>query len=303
MDSEKVIKRDNEYVLHTYGRNPIVLEKGHGLHAEGPEGQQYLDFTSGIGVNSLGYCDLDWAEAVSQQAHKLQHTSNLYYTAPCGKLAKKLCKRTGMSKVFFGNSGAEANEGAIKAARKYSVDHYGKDRTTVITLVNSFHGRTIATLTATGQEVFHNYFGPFNEGFLYAPAGDIEALKDLIDRHTCAVMLELIQGGEEKESDIIARMNSAKLVIFDDLGAERNTDYALEKIYNIIDSRYRRKLPMLLTTNLTIDEMKDEEDRRYSRIYDRIFETCYSMQFTGPSWRKKEASRRFTEMEKLFDID
>ena len=194
MDSEKVIKRDGEYVLHTYNRNPIVLEKGHGLRAAGPEGQQYLDFTSGIGVNSLGYCDLDWAEAVSEQAHKLQHTSNLYYTAPCGKLAKKLCKRTGMSKVFFGNSGAEANEGAIKAARKYSVDHYGKDRTTVITLVNSFHGRTIATLTATGQEVFHNYFGPFNEGFLYAPAGDIEALKDLIDRHTCAVMMELIQG-------------------------------------------------------------------------------------------------------------
>ena len=194
MDSEKVIKRDNEYVLHTYGRNPIVLEKGHGLHAEGPEGQQYLDFTSGIGVNSLGYCDLDWAEAVSQQAHKLQHTSNLYYTAPCGKLAKKLCKRTGMSKVFFGNSGAEANEGAIKAARKYSVDHYRKDRTTVITLVNSFHGRTIATLTATGQEVFHNYFGPFNEGFLYAPAGDMEALQELVDRNTCAVMLELIQG-------------------------------------------------------------------------------------------------------------
>ena len=194
MDSEKVIKRDGEYVLHTYNRNPIVLEKGHGLRAIGPEGQQYLDFTSGIGVNSLGYCDLDWAEAVSEQAHKLQHSSNLYYTAPCGKLAKKLCKRTGMSKVFFGNSGAEANEGAIKAARKYSVDHYSKDRTTVITLVNSFHGRTIATLTATGQEVFHNYFGPFNEGFLYAPAGDIEALQELVDRNTCAVMLELIQG-------------------------------------------------------------------------------------------------------------
>ena len=194
MDSEKVIKRDNEYVLHTYNRNPIALEKGHGLYAEGPEGQKYLDFTSGIGVNSLGYCDLTWAEAVSEQAHKLQHTSNLYYTAPCGKLAKKLCKRTGMSKVFFGNSGAEANEGAIKAARKYSVDHYGKDRTTVITLVNSFHGRTIATLTATGQEVFHNYFGPFNEGFQYVPAGDIEALRELVDRHTCAVMMELIQG-------------------------------------------------------------------------------------------------------------
>ena len=163
MDSEKVIKRDNEYVLHTYNRNPIALEKGHGLYAEGPEGQKYLDFTSGIGVNSLGYCDLTWAEAVSEQAHKLQHTSNLYYTAPCGKLAKKLCKRTGMNKVFFGNSGAEANEGAIKAARKYSFDHYGKGRDVVITLVNSFHGRTIATLTATGQEVFHNYFGPFNE--------------------------------------------------------------------------------------------------------------------------------------------
>ena len=117
MDSEKVIKRDNEYVLHTYNRNPVVLEKGHGLYAEGPEGQKYLDFTSGIGVNSLGYCDLAWAEAVSDQAHKLQHTSNLYYTAPCGKLAKKLCKRTGQSRVFFGNSGAEANEGAIKDAR------------------------------------------------------------------------------------------------------------------------------------------------------------------------------------------
>ena len=194
MDSEKVIKRDNEYVLHTYNRNPIALEKGHGLYAEGPEGQKYLDFTSGIGVNSLGYCDLTWAEAVSEQAHKLQHTSNLYYTAPCGKLAKKLCKRTGMNKVFFGNSGAEANEGAIKAARKYSFDHYGKGRDVVITLVNSFHGRTIATLTATGQEVFHNYFGPFNEGFVYTTAGDIEGLRELVDRHTCAIMLELIQG-------------------------------------------------------------------------------------------------------------
>ena len=191
MDSEKVIKRDNEYVLHTYGRNPVVLEKGHGLYAEGPEGQKYLDFTSGIGVNSLGYCDLTWAEAVSEQAHKLQHTSNLYYTAPCGKLAKKLCKRTGMSKVFFGNSGAEANEGAIKAARKSSFDHYGKGRDTIITLVNSFHGRTIATLTATGQEVFHQYFGPFNDGFQYVPAGDINSLTELVDRHTCAILLEL----------------------------------------------------------------------------------------------------------------
>lgn len=194
MNSEKVIARDNDYVLHTYNRNPMVIEKGHGLHAYGPEGQNYLDFTSGIGVNSLGYCDLNWAEAVSKQAHKLQHTSNLYYTAPCGKLAKKLCRRTGMSKVFFGNSGAEANEGAIKAARKYSFDHYGEGRDQIITLVNGFHGRTIATLTATGQDTFHHYFGPFNDGFVYTPAGDVEALTKLVDKSTCAVMLELVQG-------------------------------------------------------------------------------------------------------------
>ena len=131
---------------------------------------------------------------MAAQAGTLQHISNLYVTAPDAKLAKKLCKRTGMDKVFFGNSGAEANEGAIKAARKYSFDHYGDGRSTVITLVNSFHGRTIATLTATGQGVFHNYFGPFNEGFVYAQAGDIEALTELVDRHTCAVMLELVQG-------------------------------------------------------------------------------------------------------------
>ena len=194
MDSEKVIARDNDYVLHTYNRNPIVIQKGHGLHAYGPEGQNYLDFTSGIGVNSLGYCDLNWAEAVSRQAHKLQHTSNLYYTAPCAKLAKRLCRRTGMRKVFFGNSGAEANEGAIKVARKYSYDRYGAGRDQIVTLVNSFHGRTIATLTATGQDTFHQFFGPFNEGFVYAPAGDLDKLAKLVDEHTCAVMLELVQG-------------------------------------------------------------------------------------------------------------
>ena len=194
MDSEKVIKRDNEYVLHTYARNPIVLEKGHGLYAEGPEGQKYLDFTSGIGVNSLGYCDMTWAEAVSEQAHKLQHTSNLYYTAPCGKLAKKLCKRTGMSKVFFGNSGAEANEGAIKFARKYSFDKYGAGRSTIITLVNSFHGRTITTLAATGQDSFHTVFDPFTPGFKYCPANDIEALQAAATDDVCAVLFECVQG-------------------------------------------------------------------------------------------------------------
>ena len=145
-------------------------------------------------MNSLGYCDLNWAEAVSKQAHKLQHTSNLYYTAPCGKLAKKLCRRTGMSKDSEIARGAEANEGAIKAARKYSFDHYGEGRDQIITLVNSFHGRTIATLTATGQDTFHHYFGPFNEGFVYTPAGDVEALTKLVNKSTCAIMLELVQG-------------------------------------------------------------------------------------------------------------
>ena len=194
MDSEKVIKRDNEYVLHTYARNPIVLEKGHGLYAEGPEGQKYLDFTSGIGVNSLGYCDMTWAEAVSEQAHKLQHTSNLYYTAPCGKLAKRLCARTGLDQVFFGNSGAEANEGAIKCARKYSVTTYGPDHNKVLTLVNSFHGRTLATLTATGQDVFHKDFGPFPANFGYIPANDFDTFKAAVDDSVCAVMMEMVQG-------------------------------------------------------------------------------------------------------------
>ena len=194
MDSEKVIKRDNEYVLHTYNRNPIVLEKGHGLYAEGPEGQKYLDFTSGIGVNSLGYCDLAWAEAVSQQAHKLQHTSNLYYTKVQADFAQKLCQTAGYEKVFFCNSGAEANECAIKLARKYSFDKYGKGRHKILTLVNSFHGRTLCTLSATGQDVFHNYFFPFVEGFDYVTANDIADLEAKLDDTVCAVMLEYIQG-------------------------------------------------------------------------------------------------------------
>ena len=178
MDSEKVIKRDNEYVLHTYNRNPIVLEKGHGLYAEGPEGQKYLDFTSGIGVNSLGYCDEDWVNAICDQAHKIQHTSNYYYTKVQADFAKRLCEATGYEKMFFGNSGAEANECAIKLARKYSFDKYGKDaeRNIIITLVNSFHGRTLCTLSATGQEVFHNYFFPFVGGFENVIANDIDDL-------------------------------------------------------------------------------------------------------------------------------
>ncbi|MBQ5754836.1 MAG: aminotransferase class III-fold pyridoxal phosphate-dependent enzyme, partial [Oscillospiraceae bacterium] len=158
MDSNTIIRLDEENVLGTYGRNPLALEKGAGLSAFTPEGEEYLDFTSGIGVNCLGFCNPAWVQAVSAQAAALQHTSNLYYTGPCAQLAQKICARTGLSKVFFGNSGAEANEGLIKAARKYSADKYGEGRGTIVTLVNSFHGRTLATLTATGQDVFHHHF-------------------------------------------------------------------------------------------------------------------------------------------------
>ena len=188
MDSEKVIKRDSEYVLHTYNRNPIVLEKGHGLYAEGPEGQKYLDFTSGIGVNSLGYCDVDWAEAVAEQAHKLQHSSNLYYTAPCGKLAKKLCKRTGMSKVFFGNSGAEANENALKLASF----HTGRKR--ILAASKAFHGRTSLAVEATDNP---KIVAPVNANghVQFLPLNDLEAFQsELAKGDVAAVIVECIQG-------------------------------------------------------------------------------------------------------------
>lgn len=194
MNTQKVIDRDNKYIMHTYGRSPIVIERGEGMTAIDADGKRYLDFTSGIGVNALGYAHPAWLQAVTEQAAKVQHTSNLYYTAPCGRLARRLCHRTGLDRVFFGNSGAEANEGAIKCARKYSVDTYGEGRSKVITLVNSFHGRTLATLTATGQDVFHHDFGPFPGEFAYVPAGDFAALEAAADEHTCAVMMELVQG-------------------------------------------------------------------------------------------------------------
>ena len=209
MDSEKVIKRDNEYVLHTYNRNPIALEKGHGLYAEGPEGQKYLDFTSGIGVNSLGYCDLTWAEAVSEQAHKLQHTSNLYYTAPCGKLAKKLCKRTGMSKVFFGNSGAEGNEAALKLAKLYgrtlpgALPSIGGKPARILAMTHGFHGRTMGALSATWKPGIRKPYDPLVPNIEFVRAGDKVALHDAfaqtgLGRYgkgpVAAVILELIQG-------------------------------------------------------------------------------------------------------------
>lgn len=184
----------NASVMPTYGRFPVVLDHGAGESCADETGKTYIDFGSGIGTNSLGYCNADWVEAVCKQVHTLQHTSNLYYTKVQADFAEKLCGVTGYTKVFFCNSGAEANECAIKLARKYSFDKYGKGRHKILTLVNSFHGRTLCTLSATGQEVFHNYFFPFVEGFDYVIANDIDDLKAKLDDTVCAVMLEYIQG-------------------------------------------------------------------------------------------------------------
>ncbi len=185
---------DNEYVAHAYGRFDVVLKEGKGSTLYDEDGRKYIDFGSGIGVTAFGIGDDEWKKAVEEQLDKLQHVSNLYYTSPCARLAKLLCEKSGMKKVFFANSGAEANEGAIKFARKYSFDKYGEGRSTIITLKDSFHGRTITTLSATGQDSFHTTFGPFTEGFKYCPANDIDTLKKMAGDDVCAVMFECVQG-------------------------------------------------------------------------------------------------------------
>lgn len=187
-------EKDLKYIMHTYGRYDVALKSGKGAVAYDENGKKYIDVSSGIGVNSLGYCNDGWVEAVTKQAGTIQHMSNYFYSEQSSNLAEKLCSLTGLSKVCFGNSGAEANECAIKIARKYSFDKYGEGRNGIITLKNSFHGRTVTTLSATGQDVFHNYFFPFTEGFSYVEAGDMNALKNAVNKNTCAVMLELIQG-------------------------------------------------------------------------------------------------------------
>lgn len=186
---------DNEFVASTYGRFPLELREGMGAVAYDTEGREFIDMGTGIAVNTFGFSDAEWVIAVTEQLSRLQHTSNLYYTEPCAKLAKLLCERTGMKKVFFGNSGAEANECAIKTARRYSFQKYGEARSTIVTLKNSFHGRTITTLAATGQDTFHTEFGPFTEGFVYADANDADSVITLAkENNACAVMMELVQG-------------------------------------------------------------------------------------------------------------
>ena len=180
--------------MPSYGRYDLVLDSGSGRQAVDENGKKYIDFGSGIGTNSLGYCNESWVRAICDQAHKIQHTSNYYYTKVQADFATALCETAGYTDMFFGNSGAEANECAIKIARKYSFDKYGKGRSNIITLVNSFHGRTLCTLSATGQDVFHNYFFPFVEGFVNVEANNIEDLRSKLDDTVCAVMFEYIQG-------------------------------------------------------------------------------------------------------------
>ena len=193
MDGKKIIEEDKEYIAGTYARFPVAFKSGKGCRLYDYDGKEYVDCGSGIAVNIFGVNDGEWKKAVTDQLDCIQHTSNLFYTEPQARLAKLLCEKTGAKKVFFGNSGAEANECAIKVARKYGETHYGATRKKIITLKDSFHGRTITTLAATGQDAFHKYYGPFPEGFVYADA-TIESVLECVDGDTCAIMIECIQG-------------------------------------------------------------------------------------------------------------
>lgn len=193
MTFEELREKDSQYVVQSYGRNPIAIDHGQGATLYGVDGREYIDFASGIGVLSVGTAHPKWSVAVAEQAGKLAHVSNLYYSEPYIRLAEKLCIRSGMAAAFFANSGAEGNEGIIKLARKYSFDKYGEGRGTVITLNRSFHGRTITTLAATGQDVFHRYFFPFTEGFRRADPS-LDSIERAADKDVCAVMVELVQG-------------------------------------------------------------------------------------------------------------
>ena len=187
--------RDRAYVANTYNRFPIEILTGKGSIVTDTQGKHYIDMGSGIGVTSFGIADSEWISAVSEQLSRVQHMSNLYYTEPCAALAEELCTRTGMKKVFFSNSGAESNECAIKVARKYAAEKKGSDCFYILTLENSFHGRTLTTLAATGQDKFHQLFQPLTPGFLHTPANDFEALKAMTEQYPVAgILLECVQG-------------------------------------------------------------------------------------------------------------
>ena len=188
------IEKDNKYLVGTYARFPLEIVRGIGSLAYDAEGREYIDMGAGIAVNTFGYADEVFTKAVTAQLSKVQHTSNLYYTAPGADLAEALALKSGLKKTFLCNSGAEANECAIKAARKWGAEHKGAGANKIVTLLSSFHGRTVTTLSATGQEVFHKHFDPFTEGFVYVPMGDEAALESAVDDKTCAVMVEFIQG-------------------------------------------------------------------------------------------------------------
>ena len=186
---------DKTYIANTYARFPVTLVKGEGSTVWDDAGKAYTDLSGGIAVNTFGFSDPEWVKAVMAQLGQVQHTSNLFYTQPDVQLAKMLCERTGMKKVFFSNSGAEANECAIKVARKYAQEKHGRDHYTIVTLLNSFHGRTLTTLAATGQEAFHKDFTPLTEGFVHVEANNISALEEAVNTHACAgILLEVVQG-------------------------------------------------------------------------------------------------------------
>ena len=241
--NNEIFNLDEQYIMHTYKRFNVCFTHGNGAFLYDESGKEYVDFGSGIGVNCLGHNNAAWVSAIEEQLHKLAHISNLYYNEQAPKLAKMLCEKTGMNNVFFGNSGAEANEGAIKIARKYSFMKYGADagRNKIISIKNSFHGRTLTTLSATGQDVFHNFFFPFTEGFVFADK-EIDAIENAIDEQVCAIMFEVIQGEggilplQQEFVDFLVKTAAEKdlLLIVDEIqtGVGRTGKFLASEHYN-----------------------------------------------------------------------
>ncbi len=221
-----ILEMDKAFVANTYNRFPVEIVSGKGSRAMDVNGREYVDMGSGIGVTAFGYADEQWTAAVTAQLGKVQHTSNLYYTEPCAYLAKLMCEKTGMKKVFFGNSGAEANECAIKVARKYSAQRKGGEYTTIITLLNSFHGRTLTTLAATGQDHFHKDFQPLTPGFVHVPANDMAALHSAVEENKVAgIMMEVIQG----EGGVNA-LSQEYLMFADRLCREQDIPFIIDEV-------------------------------------------------------------------------